>query len=185
MQDYIQIQDNILEQKHLTCLLKWIDTLNFSPAEILEKGAGNATINTKTRDVNSHFISRMNDSMSAVTWHNFLEHVFTTHMHNYMKKHPQLVLNNWEPFEILKYDKNHKFDLHVDSGPKVPRSMSIIFMFNDNYEGGDLVFQWREEKMIVPKKANQLIFFPSSFCYAHMVQPIKSGTRYSIVTWAL
>ena len=38
MQDYIEIQDNILEQKHLTCLLKWIDTLNFTPAEIVEKG---------------------------------------------------------------------------------------------------------------------------------------------------
>ena len=102
MQDYIQIQDNILEQKHLTCLLKWIDTLNFTPAEIVEKGGSNSIINTKTRDVNSHFIDRMSNSMSAVTWHNFLEHVFTTHMLNYMKKHPQLVLNNWESFEILK-----------------------------------------------------------------------------------
>ena len=185
MQDYIYIQDNILDPKSLSYLLKWIDTLNFSPAGIKEKGAQDSTINKKTRDVNSHFISRISDSMSAVSWHNFLEHVFTIHMHNYMKKHPQLILNNWEPFEILKYDKNHKFDLHVDSGPTVPRSMSIIYMLNDNYEGGDLVFQWRENNMVVPKKANQLIFFPSSFCYAHMVQPIKSGTRYSIVTWAL
>ena len=67
-------------------------------------------------------------------------------------------MNNWEPFEILKYDKNHKFDLHVDSGPAVPESMGIIYMLNDNYER-DLVFQWRENNMVVPKKANQLIFF--------------------------
>ena len=185
MKDYIYIQDNILDLKSLSYLIKWINTLNFAPASIVEKGMGDVKINKKTRDVNSHFISRISESMSAVTWHNYLEHVFTTHMHKYMKKHPQLVLSNWEPFEILKYDKDHKFDLHVDSGPSVPRSMSIIFMLNDDYEGGDLVFQWREDSMIVPKKANQLIFFPSSFCYAHTVQPIKLGTRYSIVTWAL
>ena len=71
-------------------------------------------------------------------------------------------LGNWEAFEILKYDKDHHFELHVDSGPTVPRTMSIIFMLNDDYEGGDLVFRWREDEMIIPKKANQLILRLSS-----------------------
>jgi|TARA_R100000455_G_C6271021_1_gene127060 predicted 2-oxoglutarate/Fe(II)-dependent dioxygenase YbiX len=185
MKDYIYIQDNILDLKSLSYLLKWINTLSFEKAGIKAKGAKESSIDKKVRDVNSHFISRESVSMSAVSWHNYLELVFTTHMKKYMDNHPQLILNNWEAFEILKYDKDHHFELHVDSGPTVPRTMSIIFMLNDDYEGGDLVFRWREDEMIIPKKANQLIFFPSTFCYPHTVKPIKSGTRYSIVTWAL
>ena len=32
-------------------------------------------------------------------------------------------------------------------------------------------------------KKGDLLVFPSSFTYPHEVLPVKSGTRYSIITW--
>ena len=35
----------------------------------------------------------------------------------------------------------------------------------------------------VELKTGDLVMFPSNFMYPHSVQPILSGTRYSIVCW--
>jgi predicted 2-oxoglutarate/Fe(II)-dependent dioxygenase YbiX len=80
--------------------------------------------------------------------------------------------------------------LHVDKGygngedidnPKTPsgfptREISSIFYWNENYEGGEIVFP-NQNKKIKPS-SGMLILFPSDSNFPHRVLSVKSGIRY-------
>jgi predicted 2-oxoglutarate/Fe(II)-dependent dioxygenase YbiX len=57
--------------------------------------------------------------------------------------------------------------------------ISIVGVFNDNYEGGEFMLN----KEQIDMKQGDVLIFPSCFLYPHMVKPITSGTRYSWVLW--
>ena len=65
--------------------------------------------------------------------------------------------------------------------------MSIILFINDDYKGGGLRFRKNQddEGWVVTPKANRIIMWPSNFMYAHKVEPVTEGTRYSCVSWAI
>lgn len=89
--------------------------------------------------------------------------------------------NNNEGWQILKYGKDNYFVNHYDDAKQYPRTMSMSFYLNDDYEGGEIEFS-RFDLQIKPK-ANQAIFFPSNYVYNHTVHPVTSGTRYAVVGW--
>ena len=95
-----------------------------------------------------------------------------------------------EGLGITVLKKGHMMPLHVDKGygdidtignPKTPsgfpsREVSSVFYWNDNYEGGEIVFP-NQNKIIKPSPG-MLILFPSSSDFPHKVLPVISGTRY-------
>jgi Rps23 Pro-64 3,4-dihydroxylase Tpa1-like proline 4-hydroxylase len=82
---------------------------------------------------------------------------------------------------LLKYDKGHFFNSHIDDGFGFTRTVSAVIFANDNYSGGELVFD-RLNVTIKPVFGDMLIF-PSSYPFAHSVKPIVDGVKYSIVNW--
>jgi Rps23 Pro-64 3,4-dihydroxylase Tpa1-like proline 4-hydroxylase len=86
-----------------------------------------------------------------------------------------------EDYEILKYGKDNFFIDHVDDGLFMSRKVSLVYYFNDDYEGGEIHFP--RFNVTIKPKANQLILFPAAYIYNHNVNPIISGTRYSMVNW--
>ena len=86
-----------------------------------------------------------------------------------------------EDYEILKYNESNFFIDHVDDGLFMTRKVSIVYYFNDDYEGGEIIFP-RFGVEIKPK-ANQLAIFPSNYMYNHNVNKVTKGTRYSMVNW--
>ena len=88
--------------------------------------------------------------------------------------------------QILKYEVGGHYRLHSDNCHKFPRSLSFIYLINDNYEGGDLIFQspFGSKQIKIEKKKNTLIVWPSNFLFPHLVTPVKNGVRYSMVAWA-
>ena len=83
-------------------------------------------------------------------------------------------------YEILKYEKGGFYVQHTDDNKDIPRRIAISFLINDEYEGGE--FQFFGDYKIQGKTGSAIIF-PANFCYPHEVLPVKSGTRYSIITW--
>ena len=57
----------------------------------------------------------------------------------------------------------------------------MIIALNDDYEGGEVEF-WDGKYQLRLNKGDVLVF-PSNFMFPHAIVPIKSGERYSIVTW--
>ncbi len=76
---------------------------------------------------------------------------------------------------------------HVDHAIGIPRNLSVIVFLNDNYMGGELEFfkpDMSSSKIIKPKTGRTIIW-PSNFMYPHKVIPVTSGTRYTLVSWAI
>lgn len=99
----------------------------------------------------------------------------------YYKKFDKFKISKDSGYELLRYEKNGFFEEHVDSYSHAHRTLSCSLILNDNFEGGE--FSFFNEKIIHSLKKGSAIFFPSNFMYPHSILPVKSGIRYSIVTW--
>jgi hypothetical protein len=99
--------------------------------------------------------------------------------------------NGWSGYTQVrfnKYDPSTQMKLHCDhittmfDGTRrgIP-TLTVLGALNDNYDGGEFVmFGDMEIKM----RAGSVVVFPSNFMYPHEVKPVKSGVRYSYVSWA-
>ena len=86
-----------------------------------------------------------------------------------------------------KYSENKLMALHCDhiqsafDGERkgIP-ILSVLGVLNDDYEGGEFIMF--DDTEIKFDKGDVLVF-PSLFLYPHKVEPVKSGTRYSYISW--
>lgn len=99
---------------------------------------------------------------------------FTSHygMHELLKNHDWIV---------LKYDKSNFFKNHIDDGPVFSRTLSVLIYLNDEYTGGELVFD--NFDVSYRPSAGDVVMFSSAFPYRHRVEEITDGVRYVIVNW--
>ena len=100
------------------------------------------------------------------------------------------LLTGWKGFTQIRYNRyqegqkmaKHHDHIHdiFDGNIKGIPMLSIVGVFNDNYEGGEFImFEDYEIKF----KAGDILIFPSVFLYPHLVKPVKKGIRYSFVSW--
>jgi len=85
-----------------------------------------------------------------------------------------------EAINFVKYNPGQHFSVHTDHGFSYICTLSSIVYLNDDYEGGELWFPYLEINF-KPQKGD-IIFFPSTYIYAHGARPVESGTKYSAVT---
>jgi predicted 2-oxoglutarate/Fe(II)-dependent dioxygenase YbiX len=60
-------------------------------------------------------------------------------------------------------------------------TLTVLGGLNDDYEGGELMM-FGDKQIYLP--SGSVIVFPSNFMYPHEVKPVKSGIRYSYVSWS-
>jgi len=99
-------------------------------------------------------------------------------------------VTEFSQLDILCYESNEYkagYDFHVDHGKSVSkRTLSISVCLNNNYKGGEFVFQRHDgNHLIYPQNVGDVIIFPSNFIFPHQVNKIKSGTRFALVGWAI
>jgi len=89
--------------------------------------------------------------------------------------------------QYLEYKKGDYYNWHSDisDGIASTRKISISWLLNDGFTGGELVFQHGGDEFIAragigADEPNMVGF--TSF-YTHKVNPIKSGVRKCIVAW--
>jgi hypothetical protein len=91
---------------------------------------------------------------------------------------------------IVKYVENQHIDLHKDWEPtdrwvvennKDTVHVSSVFYFNDDYDGGELIFYDETnadtKNMIIKPKAGSAVIFDA--LQVHSTNPIVSGIKYS------
>ncbi len=108
-----------------------------------------------------------------------------------------------ENFQFTKYALNQFYDWHCDSYPEPYNnhenknfnnktrkiSVSCVLSKPEDYEGGDLEFNFRNTKKpmnlykLEKLPQGSIVVFPS-FVW-HRVKPVTNGTRYSLVIWNL
>ena len=101
-------------------------------------------------------------------------------------------LDTIENPSVLKYNAGGRYDPHSDSEhwnveQKIwvrsqDRDYSLLIYLNEGYEGGTLYFpnfRWR-----VRPRRGMLVSFPSDHRYLHGAEPLTSGTRFAVASWA-
>ena len=77
---------------------------------------------------------------------------------------------------------SHCDNIHHSHGQKYGYPLATVLLFlNDDFKGGEFIVS---ELQLNIKKGDAIIF-PSNFMFPHEVKEVKSGTRWSIVTWLM
>jgi predicted 2-oxoglutarate/Fe(II)-dependent dioxygenase YbiX len=59
--------------------------------------------------------------------------------------------------------------------------LSPILYLNDDYTGGEIEFV--HHGITIKPSPGMLVLFPANYAYSHIAHPVKTGTKYAIVTW--
>jgi len=191
LHDYIMEFDNVMPKEVHKNFKKICENYNsFQDAPIIgdAKDKFQLKINSIIRKTSSWTIQNIKtNSFTEAHWANFLIYSFKVFIEKYQEKincRETFILND---IQILKYGLGGHYRFHTDHSIKAPRTYSCIFLINDNYEGGELLFKYPNSEKItkIDKKENKMIIWPSNFLYPHSVMPVTKGERYSVVAWAL
>ena len=95
--------------------------------------------------------------------------------------------NGYSEIRFNRYDPETQMKLHCDhihsmfdGQIKGIPTLTVLGGLNDDYEGGELLM-FGESRIHLP--AGAVVVFPSNFMFPHEVKPVKSGIRYSYVSW--
>jgi hypothetical protein len=105
----------------------------------------------------------------------------TKAIEKYFKKFNYALCSRDSGYDLLRYSVGGKYIEHVDYTPNYFRCLTVSFVLNDGYKGGN--FSFFGNTNVYELKKGECIIFPSNFMFPHAITPITEGTRYSIVTW--
>jgi predicted 2-oxoglutarate/Fe(II)-dependent dioxygenase YbiX len=98
--------------------------------------------------------------------------------------------SGWTGYSLSRfnrYDESTQMKLHCDhihtlfdGRHKGVPILTVLGALNNDYEGGEFILCGEQ----IEFKAGEVLVFPSNFLYPHEVKLVKSGTRYSFVSWA-
>lgn len=99
----------------------------------------------------------------------FIDHIFKTKT------------KLWNEMRLCRWRPGDSMDLHIDRNTKTRNynlDFSSLIYLNDNYEGGELVFENKELKM---PRLSCIVF--ESHLHPHAVKEVKKNNRYTIPSW--
>ena len=189
---YVLIRPNVINSQGLQELVEHIKS---SPAEdlsVFDPDKTNATgqtswiVDKQTRDTQ---IVPMGPLYPKI------EDLFRNTVREIINPFYQCEVDSSEIPQVLSYGIGGHYKPHIDGesiwvtprGEKIwkkstNRDLSIVFYLNDDFEGGDFIFP--ELKIRIRPEPGMMVCFPSNHHYMHGVEPVVSGNRYSIVSWA-
>ena len=105
------------------------------------------------------------------------------------KKKFELNIDRISQLDILKYESNSYsagYTFHTDFGFNCSeRHLSISICLNNEYEGGEFVFNLSNGEHIAPQNIGDAVIFPSNFMFPHQVNKVTKGTRYALIGWVI
>ena len=186
LSDYIvQIKNVIPEDKH-DQFLKLLDdkVFKFNTAKV----AGNrgSFIDKEIRQTEWCPLFTVGENkMTYVHWANYFQRLFKESIEEYSFLVKKSITCAVQDVQILKYPIGGHYTTHVDHGFFTPRTLSLVYLVNEDYKEGQFNFVCGDKKYEVEVEKNKLVIFPSTFLYTHGVNPVTEGTKFSVVSWAL
>lgn len=107
----------------------------------------------------------------------------------YTQNREFLHVSDISQLDILKYEANSSlagYSFHVDFAKDASqRAISISICLNNDFEGGEFIFDLNGEKVSFAQNIGDCIVFPSNFLFPHQVNKVTHGVRYSLVGWMI
>ena len=184
--DAISVLKNFLNLQAVSSIIKYLNKIEYQEAFIIDS-EGKHIKDTNVRSVENQLFSNHSPSMTNVHWANFFEWSFKKAIDEYSRRFDNNYVPEIETITALKYKAGGFYKKHSDACKTAHRTYSLIYLLNNDYEGGSLIFRnplTNEIIKKIDKEPNQLILWPSNFLYPHEVTKVTKGIRYSIVSWA-
>lgn len=188
LNSYITIYDDIFPKETSESFTRVCELQkDWDQSTVVRKGG--AVVDTETRNTLIWELNNIHGrTKTEIHWSNLFIKTFKDYTQKYKE---QLKIENFpstmESVQVLKYTPGCFFTIHTDHCAKIPRTLSYIYLVNNNFKGGELTFTSPpgDKTLKIENKKNRLIIWPSNFLYPHYVTPVEEGIRYSVVGWAL
>jgi hypothetical protein len=190
LKDSIKEYENILPLNTISKLIRVLNKNyeNYHEAQIVGNG-GQGIVDKDVRDVKKIYLvdSDWYKSFTLTHWGNLLSFVLLKYVNEYRKIFHHVGRNlQINQMEALRYEKGGHYRMHVDESgtPTIGRQISCVLLLNNDYEGGNLIFDVKEKNYLEIKNAPaKLIMWPSNYLFPHTITPVTKGIRHSIVSW--
>jgi predicted 2-oxoglutarate/Fe(II)-dependent dioxygenase YbiX len=123
-----------------------------------------------------------------------IKELYDNIVHNVINPFYGFKIKDSEMPQLLVYNPGGHYQAHYDAVAKwkcpdgniiwkksIDRDVSTVLFLNDDFEGGNFVFP--DLRVTIRPEPGLLVAFPSSQFFAHKVEPVISGTRYTMVNW--
>ena len=157
----------------------------FQPATVeLER------LDRSARDNDLLYLDNNHNSLLSSTNQLLLEKIAI--VQELLLRHYGIKFPHAEGCRLLRYKPGQQYKRHVDNilltsrmeeaARGIPiRDVSIVGNLNDDFEGGELLFD--RQRIKVPAIQGSAIVFPSNYIYPHRALPVRKGCKYSFTTW--
>jgi len=184
---YISVYNNLLEIDKLKNMFEVWKTFDYKPTPIFVKNK--IEQNNEIRNVESVHLTTEDPSKTVQHYSNLFHRLFSNSFNRYLKSNNLSLetIENISAPDILKYSPGGHYTWHHDSCSAINRSLSAIFFVNEDYEGGELEFNFPKngKTLRIKPSENSMVVWPSNFMFPHRVVPVTKGVRYSVVCWAV
>lgn len=187
MKEYILEVRKILSPTTCKKVIKYFDDENSVVASFKESDGrivqDRSVRNCKTRDILHP------ETFGQKIVSNHIQDIFFAIGRQYKEKYSSFGFTKLSQLDILKYEANNHdagYIYHIDHGPKVSeRSISISLCLNNEFQGGEFLFNLPEGEIQYPQNVGDAIAFPSNFMFPHQVKKVLKGTRYALIGWLI
>ena len=181
------MRDYILEIKKLIPEHNCKKIINYFDHSYHDAGIGDREVNKNIRNCLTKDILETKTFGEKIC-SNFVQEKIFNCVEHYQKKF-DIGIKKISQLDILKYESNsHKagYTYHQDFGDTCSeRHLSISICLNNDFLGGEFVFDLPEGEHIVPQNIGDAVIFPSNFMFPHKVNKITEGTRFAIIGWVI
>lgn len=161
-------------------------------AECCQFQSAKAPINVLDTEVRSGEILALNESSQLLSSTNQILLGRIQIIQNLLPKRYGVQFPNAEMCSILRYVPGQNYRRHIDNlllesrfvevANGIPtRDISIIGYLNDNFEGGETLFDRQNIK--VKPQAGSAIVFPAYYTHPHQSLPVIRGRKYEFRSW--
>ncbi len=184
MQNYIVEIRKLIPSNICKKIIKYHD-YGFEDAGIVTNSEGSVKKNIRNCTTKSIHPQTFGETIL----HNFILSKFFSALKTYSDKHKYSKVEEISQLDILKYVSNEYeagYRYHTDFGPKTQdRAISISVCLNNDFQGGEFMFNLDGKEIQYPQNEGDCIMFPSNFMFPHQVNKVTSGTRYALIGWAI
>ena len=181
MKEYILEVKKIIPQTFCKKIISYFDN-NYQDAGTVGTGVNKNIRNCLTRSLLDTRSLGEKFCLNAIQ-----EKIFDCVKH-YQKKY-DVGIEKISQLDLLRYDANEHtagYNFHKDFGHTCSeRHLSISVCLNNEYEGGEFVFDIPGGNYTVPQNVGDAVIFPSNFMFPHQVNKVTKGTRYALIGWVI
>jgi hypothetical protein len=200
LEKFIKVFDNTIDPVVIGSCIKYFNTLDFEDAGIIHNPLPNTSPIQSPPPTDKNIVDKSirntqswsfkTNKLTDIHWKNLWRDVLLKTFVRYQNEtdiKTKINVTKLVTLNALKYEEGGFYRPHSDSHAFYPRTISIVYFLNNDYEGGELVFHSPDheckEVLRIKPAPGRAVFWPSNFLYPHSISKVTKGRRYALVSW--